>query len=125
MEGPNQLDPQYAYRAVEQSILTDLFVGLVVEDAAGKLLPGAAESWEVEKKGRRWIFKLREGLKWSDGRPLVAGDFVYAFQRMLAPQSVAPFASMFYPIAGAKALHTSKAGDPATLGVNAKNKRTR
>lgn len=124
MEGPNQLDPQYAFRAVEQSILTDLFMGLVVEDAAGQPLPGAAESWEVKKKGWRWIFKLREGLKWSDGRPLVAGDFVYAFQRLLAPQSGAPFASMFYPIAGATALHTSKAGDVTTLGVTAKNKRT-
>ncbi|MEN8197068.1 MAG: ABC transporter substrate-binding protein, partial [Pseudomonadota bacterium] len=124
MEGPNQLDPQYAFRAVEQSILTDLFMGLVVQDAAGQPLPGAAESWEVKKKGRRWIFKLREGLKWSDGRALVAGDFVYAFQRLLSPQSVAPFASMFYPIAGARALHSSKAGDVATLGVTAKNKRT-
>jgi oligopeptide transport system substrate-binding protein len=124
MEGPSHLDPQYAYRAVEQSILTDLFMGLVVQDAAGQPLPGAAESWEVKKKGRRWIFKLREGLKWSDGRVLVAGDFVYAFQRLLSPQSVAPFASMFYPIAGARALHSSKAGDVTTLGVTAKDKRT-
>lgn len=124
MEGPNQLDPQYAFRKVEQSILTDLFMGLVVEDAAGRPLPGAAESWDVKKKGQRWIFSLREGLKWSDGRPLVAEDFVYAFQRLLGPQSGAPFASMFYPIAGAKALHASKAGDVTTLGVTAKNKRT-
>lgn len=123
-EGPSHLDPQYASRAVEQSILSDLFMGLVAEDAAGQPIPGMAESWEIKQKGRRWIFKLRAGLKWSDGRPLVAGDFVYAFQRMLAPQSVAPYASMFYPIAGARSLHASKAGDPATLGVTAKDKRT-
>lgn len=124
MEGPDQLDPQYAFYAAERSILTDLFMGLVVDDAAGQPQPGAAESWTTAKNGRQWVFTLREGLKWSDNRPLVAGDFVYAFQRLLAPQSSAPFAPMFYPIAGAKALHASKAGDLATLGVKAKNKRT-
>lgn len=123
-DGPNHLDPQSAYRPVEHAILSDLFMGLVAENAAGDPIPGAAESWEVKQKGRRWIFKLRADLKWSDGRPLVAGDFVYAFQRLLAPQSAAPFASIFYPIAGAMALHASKAGDPATLGVTAKDKRT-
>jgi oligopeptide transport system substrate-binding protein len=124
MEGPEQLDPQYAFYPAERSILTDLFVGLTVDDAAGQPQPGAAESWTTARNGRQWVFKLREGQKWSDGRPLVAGDFVYAFQRLLAPQSTAPFASMFYPIAGARALHASKAGDLATLGVKAKNKRT-
>jgi oligopeptide transport system substrate-binding protein len=123
-EGPGQLDPQYAFFPAERSILTDLFIGLVVDDAAGRPRPGAAESWTTAKDGRQWVFKLREGLKWSDGRPLVAGDFVYAFQRLLAPQSGAPFASMFYPIAGAEVLHASKVGDQATLGVKAKNKRT-
>jgi oligopeptide transport system substrate-binding protein len=124
MEGPDQLDPQYAFYAAERSILTDLFMGLVVDDAAGHPLPGAAESWTTAKNGLQWVFTLREGLKWSDDRPVVADDFVYAFQRLLAPQSVAPFASMFYPITGARALHASKAGDLATLGVKAKNKRT-
>ncbi|MCK5276697.1 MAG: peptide ABC transporter substrate-binding protein, partial [Alphaproteobacteria bacterium] len=124
MEGPEQLDPQYAFYAAERAILTDLFVGLVVDDAAGQPQPGAAESWTTAKDGRQWVFKLRDDLKWSDNRPLVAGDFVYAFQRLLAPQSPAPFASMFYPIAGARALHASKAGDLATLGVKAKNKHT-
>ena len=124
MEGPTGLDPQYSVRPVERAILTDLFMGLVVQDAFGKLQPGAAENWSVEKKGRRWIFKLREGLKWSDGRPLAAGDFVYAFQRLLMSQSGAPFASMFHVIVGAEALHAGKASDPAGLGVKAKNKRT-
>ncbi len=121
MEGPVGLDPQYAVRPVERAILTDLFVGLVVEDASGRLQPGAAESWTVENKGRRWVFKLRDGLKWSDERPLTAGDFVYAFERLLAPQSGAPFAPMFHGIAGAEARHVGKAGEAAVLGVKAKN----
>lgn len=124
MEGPTWLDPQYAVRPTERAIVTDLFIGLVAEDATGKIQPGAAESWKVENKGRRWVFQLRDGLKWSDGRPLVAGDFVYAFQRLLAPKSTAPFASMFHVLVGAAALHAGKVTDPASLGVKARNKRT-
>lgn len=124
MSEPTWLDPQYAARTVERTIVTDLFTGLVSEDAAGRLQPGVAESWKVENKGRRWIFQLREGLKWSDNRPLAAEDFVYAFQRLLAPKSTAPFAPMFHVIAGAEALHAGKTTDPGTLGVKAKNKRT-
>jgi oligopeptide transport system substrate-binding protein len=124
MEGPTWLDPQYAVRPTERAIVSDLFIGLVAQDAAGVLQPAAAESWKVEKKGRRWVFQLRDGLKWSDGRPLAAGDFVYAFQRLLAPKSTAPFAQMFHVLAGARKLHAGKAADPASLGVRAKNKRT-
>ncbi len=123
MEGPTWLDPQYAVRPTERAIVTDLFMGLVAEDATGTIQPGAAESWKIEKKGLRWVFQLRNDLKWSDGRPLVAGDFVYAFQRLLAPKSTAPFASMFHVIKGAAQIHAGKA-DPASLGVKAGNKRT-
>ncbi|MDH5410665.1 MAG: peptide ABC transporter substrate-binding protein, partial [Alphaproteobacteria bacterium] len=124
MEGPMGLDPQYAVRPVEIAVLTDLFMGLVATDASGQPQAGAAESWTLENKGRRWVFKLRQNLKWSDGRPLTADDFVYSFQRLLAPQSVAPFASMFHIIAGAEELHGGKSGTPSKLGVTAKNKQT-
>jgi oligopeptide transport system substrate-binding protein len=78
----------------------------------------------VRDKGLTWVFKLRAEQIWSDGRPLEAGDFVYAFRRLLAPQSGAPFASMFYNIAGAEALHKGRTDDPKKLGVAAPDKRT-
>jgi oligopeptide transport system substrate-binding protein len=124
MEGPISLDPQYSVNPAERAVLTDLFMGLVTQDAAGKLQPGVAESWKTENNGRRWVFTLRDGVKWSDGRPLVAGDFVYAFQRLLGPRSGAPFASTFYGIAGAQALNEGKNADLNKLGVHAPDKRT-
>lgn len=124
MEGPVSLDPQYSVRPVERAVLTDLFMGLVTQDASGRLQPGVAESWKAENKAQRWVFALRDGVKWSDGRPLVAGDFVYAFQRLLGPKSGAPFASMFYAITGAEALNEGKNTDLAQLGVHAPDKRT-
>ena len=124
MDNPVRLDPQIATLPAEQAILADLFLGLVTEDAAGAIQPGAAESWKVRDKGLTWVFKLRDGQTWSDGRPLEAGDFVYAFRRLLAPQSGAPFASMFYNVAGAEALHKGRTDDPKKLGVAARDKLT-
>ena len=45
------------------------------------LTPLAAESWTMSEDGLTWTFKLREGLKWSDGEPLTAEDYVFALQR--------------------------------------------
>lgn len=123
-ESPIKLDPQFATLPAEKAILSDLFAGLVAEDPTGEIVPGAAESWDVSGDGLTWTFLLREGLKWTDTRPVVAGDFVYAFQRLLAPRSGAPFASMFYNIAGAEALNRDKASDARDLGVRAKDDRT-
>lgn len=124
MEGPSGLDPQYATRQVEFSILTDLFMGLTTRDASGNLQPGVAESWTVENNGRRWVFRLRGDVKWSDGRPLVAEDFVFSFQRLLAPDSGAPFASMFGMIVGAAGSDPKGSGNGDPLGVTAPNRRT-
>lgn len=123
-EAPIKLDPQFATLPAEKAVLAELFVGLVTEDAAGTIVPGAAETWEVSGDGLTWTFRLRDGLKWTDARPVVADDFVYAFQRLLAPRSGAPFASMFYNIAGAEDLNRGKADDPRALGVRAKNDNT-
>ncbi|UCH74013.1 MAG: peptide ABC transporter substrate-binding protein [Rhodospirillales bacterium] len=119
MDNPVRLDPHFAALAPERAILADLYIGLVTENAAGQIEPGAAESWEVRDDGMTWVFKLRAGQNWSDGRPLVAGDFEYAFRRLLAPQSGALFASMFYNIEGAEILHKGRDGEEGSLGVTA------
>lgn len=124
MDNPVRLDPHFAMLSSESAILADIFLGLVTEDAAGNILPGAAESWEVRDAGLTWIFKLRADQKWSDGRPLEAKDFEYAFRRLLAPQSGAPFASMFYNISGAEAHHKGRTDDPRALGITARDKST-
>ncbi len=123
-DGPVRLDPQFARMPAEIAVLTDLFIGLVAEDPAGAIVPGAAESWDTSADGLTWTFRLRPDQKWSDGRPVEARDFVYAFQRLLAPDSGAPFASMFYNIAGAEALNRGRSKDSDSLGVKAKGAQT-
>lgn len=51
-------------------------------DSENKIVPGQAESMEVSDDGLTYTFHLRKGLKWSDGTPLTANDFVYSWKRL-------------------------------------------
>ncbi|MGO7917293.1 ABC transporter substrate-binding protein, partial [Rhizobium ruizarguesonis] len=67
----------------ENRIAGEIFEGLVTEDAKDNPIPGQAESWTISPDGKVYTFKLRDGIKWSDGQPVTAGDFVFAFQRLV------------------------------------------
>ena len=75
---PTSLDPQKLSGDWENRIAGDIFEGLVTEDAKDNPIPGQAESWKVSDDGKVYTFKLRDGIKWSDGQPVTAGDFVFA-----------------------------------------------
>ncbi len=115
---PETLDPHRYNLRLEETILTDLFLGLTTFDADANVVPGAARSWDVSEDGLTWTFHLRSGLSWSDGVPLTAGDFVYSFRRLLAPATAASLAYFMYPLKNAEAVNAGKL--PATaLGVSA------
>ncbi len=59
-----------------------LYEGLITEDAQGAIVPAQAESWEVSDDNLRIRFRLREGLKWSDGEPLTADDVVFTYDQV-------------------------------------------
>ncbi len=95
------------------------FEGLTRPDHNNELMPAAAERWESSPDGTRWIFHLRTGAKWSDGRPVTAHDFEYAFKRMVDPASANRNASFYYEIEGAKAFHQGLTRDAGSVGVRA------
>ena len=119
---PNSLDPQIVSGA-SSTIMRDLFTGLTSYDSAGRLVPGAAESWEISADGLTYRFRLRENLKWSDGSPIAAKDFVYTLRRLLTPGNRTRFGSFFYSIRNARSIMSGEL-DPADLGVRAENGRT-
>ncbi|MGE9267367.1 MAG: ABC transporter substrate-binding protein, partial [Verrucomicrobiales bacterium] len=84
---PKGLDPHLVSGVLESNIIRALFEGLCVEDPAkdGEALPGAAESWEANADFTEWTFYLNPRGKWSDGIPVTAHDFVFAYQRLLSP----------------------------------------
>ena len=85
---PLTLDPHRYNLNLEEKILADLFEGLTAHDADGRIVPGAAKSWNVSEDGLTWTFRLREDARWSDGAPVTADDFVFSFRRLLDPASV-------------------------------------
>jgi oligopeptide transport system substrate-binding protein len=120
---PQTLDQAQISIDIEGFIQRDLSEGLMVYDRDGKVVHGTAESHTLSDDGKTYTFKIRDNAKWSDGTPVVAGDFVYSMTRVLNPATAAGYANILYPIKGAEAFNTTK-GDAAGLGLKAVDDKT-
>ena len=120
---PQTLDPHRYNLRLEETLLTDLFLGLTAMNAQGEIRPGAAESWSTSADGLTWTFVLRPGLAWSDGRKLTADDFVYSFRRLLNPATAASLAFFMYPLKGAREVNSGLL-PMEDLGVTAVDEQT-
>jgi oligopeptide transport system substrate-binding protein len=72
--------------------------GLLEVDEAWCIIPALARSWDVSDDGRRYTFHLRQGWTWSDGHPLTAADFEYAWKRNLSLATTSPAGLLLYAI---------------------------
>ena len=70
--------------------------------------PAVAESWTHNPEADRWRFSLRKDAVWSDGAPLTAHDFVYAYHRLLHPEFGGRYADMLYPLKNAEAYNRNR-----------------
>ncbi len=120
---PETLDPHRSSTVAEAHILRDLYEGLVAYDGAGDLIPGAAEGWTVSPDRLTYTFRLRAEGRWSNGDPVLAGDFVFALRRILNPATAAKYAEVLFAIRGARAVNGGEAPAEA-LGVAAPDPRT-
>jgi oligopeptide transport system substrate-binding protein len=104
---PKTLDPQLMTGQPEGRIAEALFEGLTRHDAKTlRPAPGAAESWEVSGDGKRYTFHLRADMRWTDGHPVTAEDFVYSWKRLLEPKLASEYAYIIFPVRHAQALNT-------------------
>jgi oligopeptide transport system substrate-binding protein len=115
---PQTLDQAHTSINIEEFILKDLYEGLTIYDASGKIVPGAAESWSVSDDGTIYTFKLRGDAKWSDGSPVTAEDFAFSFTRVEDPKTAAGYANILYPIKNAEKVNKGELGLDQ-LGVKA------
>ena len=115
---PLSLDPQKANLIDEFNIIGDLIVGLTTDAPDAKPIPALATSWETSADGLVWTFHLRPDAVWSDGVPLTAEDFVYAYRRILAPETASIYAYLAYILKNGEAVNEGKAA-PESLGVRA------
>ena len=114
---PSTLDPIKTTLTSEAEIVRELIEGLVASGPDGSPIPGMATSWETSADGLTWTFHLRDA-KWSDGVPVTADDFVYAYRYGLDPKTAASYAYLLFVIKGAEAVNSGKAA-PETLGAEA------
>jgi ABC-type oligopeptide transport system substrate-binding subunit len=107
---PESMDPQLGTSQPEARIYVALFDGLTDYDPkTAEAIPGLAERWEPRDGNTTFLFYLRDGLKWSDGVPITASDFVYTVRRGLTPTFASRNAYMAYDILYAKAFNEGAA----------------
>lgn len=120
-EEPPQLDSSRSTDQVSGMVLGHLMEGLLRYDEHNELAPGVAERWEV--KDREATFWLRADARWSDGAPVTAHDFVFAWRLALDPANASEYAFILYPIKNAEAVNDGQMS-PSELGVEALDDRT-
>ncbi|MEM7491115.1 MAG: ABC transporter substrate-binding protein, partial [Pseudomonadota bacterium] len=84
------IDPQLIEETAGNHVARQLFEGLTRQDADGNLIPGVATEWSSEDN-QTWTFTLRDDAMWSNGDPVTAQDFVYAWQRAADPATASPY----------------------------------
>ena len=125
---PRDLDPQTVSGLPEIKIIRALLEGLVRPGPTNEEtpVPGTAARWEMSADGRVWTFHLRPEARWSNGDPVTAEDFAYAWRRALSPALACEYADYLFMIEGAEAFHRGEVGweavgvesaDPHILGV--------
>ncbi|MGR6839294.1 peptide ABC transporter substrate-binding protein [Aliivibrio wodanis] len=123
---PNTLDPSFVNSGMPGDIIAnDMFEGLLIENGEGELVPGQAINWTFSNGGKTITFALREGLTWSNGSPLLASDFVYAWQRGINPKTGNNTGHYFVTanILNADAIQKGTL-EPSSLGIKALNDKT-
>jgi peptide/nickel transport system substrate-binding protein len=82
--GPKTFNPLFAFDGASDAIVRLLYRPLVELDLVNQQPgPGLAESWSVEPDQKTWTFKLRRGVRWSDGHPLTADDVVFTWNQVM------------------------------------------
>src|SRR5699024_6384917 len=119
---PPSLDPALATDTTSGWVLEHLFEGLYTKDQQGKIVKGAVAEVKVSDDQRVYTFTLRKDAKWSDGSPVTAQDFEYAWKRVLTPETGSQFAFYLYYLKGAEAYNKGK-GSAEEVGVEAKDDR--
>ena len=103
---PPQLDSTRTTDQVSGMILGHVMEGLLRYDEHQQLEAAVAERWDLSENGA--TFWLREDARWSDGRPVTAHDFVFAWQTALDPATASEYAFILYALKNAEAINTGE-----------------
>ena len=97
---PDTIDPALNSSVDGATLIIHGFEGLMTLDDKGTPVVGQAKSFDVSEDKKVYTFHLRDNLKWSDGTPLKASEFVYSWNRAVSPDTASDYEYMFDVIAG-------------------------
>jgi oligopeptide transport system substrate-binding protein len=120
---PKSLDPAIITGQSDGRISSALFEGLTTRNAAGEIIPGMAERWEVSPDGKTYTFHLRDAV-WSNGDPVTATDFRRSWQRILEPATASPYAEILFFIKNAEPFRNGDLIDFEQVGVRVLDEKT-
>jgi oligopeptide transport system substrate-binding protein len=116
---PETIDPALVSGNPGGRVCSNIFEGLTFRHPETLVpQPGMAERWDLSEDGRTYVFHLRRAV-WSDGEPLTAHDFAYAWERVLNPETASKYANLLYPILNAEEYNSGAIPDPGQLGFTA------
>ena len=128
---PINLDPQMSSSNTSDLILQNTMQGLLKLDETGGIVPAISEEYSLSADGKTYTFKLNKSIEWSDGKKVTANDFVFAFRRLMSPETGSDNARKFFVIQNAKAVNQGllpsddlkvSAADEYTLVITLKSK---
>jgi oligopeptide transport system substrate-binding protein len=120
MREPRTLSPTLALDSASIVVVMHMTSGLAEYGSElYDIIPQMAMGWEVVQGGHKYIIHLRDDVRWSDGLPVTAGDFEYAWKRVLDPAIGSHSAGLLYDIKGARDFHQGKVADSDRVGVRA------
>ena len=97
---PPSLDPTQASDSASITVLRSITYPLIYFDADLNIVPGLAASWDITDEGQTVTFHLADGIAYSDGQPIVAGDFVYSWKRLIDPAQAAAYSYILAYVVG-------------------------
>lgn len=120
---PPTLDWHKSSDTESSMLVQNLMEGLVVFSYTGdevNVSPALATSWTSSEDSKLWTFKIRQGVKWSDGQPFEPQQIVDGWERLLNPMTASQYAYYLYNVKNAKAYNEGKLKDFSKVGVKVK-----
>jgi ABC-type oligopeptide transport system substrate-binding subunit/class 3 adenylate cyclase len=121
---PNDADPKSAIAWPNIQLCMQLFDRLVEAWPERTIVPALAERWEISDNGLRYVFRLCESLRWSDGVPLTAHDVEFGIKRVLNPASPGASVAIYFVLENGQDYYLGRNADADAIGVRALDDRT-
>lgn len=124
---PESTDPGRVVGQPDMTLVNAVMEGLTRYNTSGEIEPAMASHWDITNDNKTYTFYIREDAKWSNGEPVTAHDFEYAWKRVLTPEYASNYAYQLYYIVNAFNFNNQEntdVTDPDLVGVKALNDQT-